>query len=147
MRPSRYTTAIARKMASWLRLDKDDDTIEQLRVGMEIEHEHDDLIKGDMQASAMIAAAHIREDGLYYLWLTEIERFREGAPLASRVNISVNRTQEGPTINLHLEGWDEPLWGHSFDSESKAAGAAELLKAHPLLAVIYAWMIIVQERR
>ena len=146
MRPSRYTTADARKYALALRLPTDANTIEQLRIGMEIEHEHDDLIKRDPLKSAMIAGAHLREDLLYYLFLVAIENFRDGHPQGSKVRVGVSETAEGSTVVVHLLGHDEPLWGHSFSDPAEAEGVATLLKGEPALAIVYAWMILTRHR-
>jgi len=129
MRPSRYTTADARACAVSLRLPTDANTVEQLRIGMEIEHEHDDLIKGDPFQSAMIAAAHIREDPLYYLFLVALENFRDGHPQGSKGKVGVHQTAEGATVVLHLLGHDEPLWGHTFTDPAEAEGVALLAAA------------------
>jgi hypothetical protein len=142
MRPSRYSTQDARKHALALRLATDANTIEQLRIGMEIEHEHDDLIKGDPGASATIAAAHIREDPLYYLPLAALENFRDGSPQGSKFRVGVHQTEEGFTVVMHLLGHDEPLWGHAFSNPDEAHGLASFLSGEPAMGIVYAWMIL-----
>lgn len=144
---SRYSLSDARKMALSLDLPKpiDDDLLEQLRVGMGIEREHDDLTGGDMHASAVIAAAHLREDRYYYLPLLALERFRNGQAQAPKVEAIVdydNETQSSQLV-LKVQGLAEPLteapWRRM---PAQAEVLASFLNANQALAIVYAWMLL-----
>lgn len=45
----------------------------QARMGMKVEHEHDDVTHGDSTLTAKIAAAHLKEDPEYYTKLKAVE--------------------------------------------------------------------------
>lgn len=139
-----YTTAQAEYAAHAVGLPDDQDMIEQLRVGMGVEHEHDDLIGGNAIKSATIAAAHLREDPLYYLWLVALERFRDGKKPAQRVQVSVAQVKEGPCIVLGIEGIPTPIWGDVLP-EVQAKAVALFLRQRPALAIVYAWMCLIRD--
>jgi hypothetical protein len=55
-------------------LEKEDEKEEdQIKLGMEIEKEHDDLTGGDKKKIRMIVDAHLKEDKKYYSKLKEME--------------------------------------------------------------------------
>lgn len=140
----RYTTQEAAKMARLLGLPADDDIIEQLRAGMEVEHEHDDLIGGSAMKSAQIAAAHLREDPLYYLPLLALERFRDGQRQAPTVQVRAISQGGSPVIAIGVEGVPLPLMSDEFLDAGEARAVAAFLRAHPTLAIVYAWMLLRQ---
>ena len=145
MKPSRYTTEQARVMARGLGLGEDPDTVEQLRVGMESEHEHEDVTKGDAVLTARIAAAHLREDPLYYLPLLAIERFRDGETQAPVVDVNIVRAGDGVRLVLNVQGVNKALLGPVMN-QTASPGAAMLLRENPALATVYAWMLLTSGR-
>ena len=132
-------------MARGLGLGEDADTVEQLRVGMESEHEHEDVTKGDAVLTARIAAAHIREDPLYYLPLLALERFRDGEKQAPEVNVNMVRAGDGVRLVLNVQGVKNALLGPVMDPAA-SPGAATLLRDNPVLATVYAWMLLTRGR-
>ncbi len=46
---------------------------DQVKLGMEIEKEHDDLTGGDKKKTKMIVDAHLKEDKKYYSKLKKME--------------------------------------------------------------------------
>lgn len=65
-------------------VNKDDDDKEekefdenQVKLGMDIEKEHDDLTGGDKRKTRMIVDAHLKEDKKYYTHLQEMEDDQE----------------------------------------------------------------------
>lgn len=118
----------------------DEDLIEQLRVGWEVEHEHDDVTGGSPLATAQIAAAHLREDPLYYMPLLALERFLTGQAQAPRVRVEVDKTGGEASIVLGIEGVPMPVWAAGFRDAAKALAIRDFLRDRPALAIVYAWM-------
>lgn len=129
-------------MAIRLGLPADPDLVEQLRIGMEIEHEHDDVTGGNKMATAKIAARHLREDPLYYMPLLAIERYRERQGQSPRVLVSIDHLPDGYVVTLGVEGVPMPIWGTAFADPQQAVAVAEFLRSRPALAIVYAWMMI-----
>lgn len=48
--------------------------IKKFKKAMQIEHEHDDLTKGDPIKTAMIVASHLKEGSNYYDELEKLEK-------------------------------------------------------------------------
>jgi hypothetical protein len=141
----RYTIEDVRVLAKQLDLPKpvDGELLEQLRAGIEIEHEHDDLIKGDPLASGAIAAAHLREDRLYYLPLMALERFRHREKQTPGIRFDV-RGYPGNVwrVCLHVEGVKYPIETEAFETAEQADAVMSFLKHHSPLARVYVWMIL-----
>ena len=141
---SRYTKADALAVASKLGLPGDPDSLEQIRVGLEVEREHDDFSGGVLIVTGRIVAAHLREDAWYYLPLLALERFHEGKSQAPHVEIAIDRLPNGSCVVLGIEGVPEPLWASCFDSHAEALMVAKFLRERPALAIVYAWMNLVR---
>lgn len=144
---SRYSKHDAEMMASRLGFVRDPDLIEQLRIGMEVEHEHDDVLgEGNRFGVAKIAAAHLREDVLYYLPLLALEAFREGRklPVAVQECMVVKSPSGGWRIKMGVQGVQGPVYGERFQNPDSAVAVSYFLRQHPVLAVVYAWMNMVR---
>ena len=144
---SRYSKHDAELMASRLGFVRDPDLVEQLRIGMEVEHEHDDVLGPDNRFGvAKIAAAHLREDVLYYLPLVALEAFRDRKTLRIKVQqLSLRRALGGGwRISMLVDGVQGPVFGESMDDPDEAAAVVHFLQQHQVLAVVYAWMNMVR---
>lgn len=64
---------IAKEVGKELNLDFDKIDIYEFAKGIEIEHEHDDIIEGNHILSAKIALAHLKELSDYYTRLIKME--------------------------------------------------------------------------
>lgn len=74
---SKVSVTIQQAGEAWVRLGRPGVSLEQLRLGMEIEQEH----TGDLQEAAEIALDHLSEFGDYYTRLVKMEeRARAGMP-------------------------------------------------------------------
>jgi len=134
-----YTTQEALTMARGLGLPTDDQSVDQLRVGMQVEREHDDVTGGHAAGVAKIAAAHLREDSLYYVPLVALERFREGDPVYPKVQVRSAPGFAGEqVIVLGVEGLD-PMVADTVPEQDGDA-IVRFLRTKPALAVVYAWM-------
>lgn len=144
---SRYSKHDAEMMASRLGFVRDPDLIEQLRIGMEVEHEHDDVLgTGNRFGVAKIAAAHLREDALYYLPLLALEAFRDGKKLPVQVKeVNVRMAPGGGwRISMVVQGVQGPVYGERMNDPDAARAVMHFLHEHPVLAVVYAWMNMVR---
>ena len=65
----------ARKLANMLKVDLRKTPIKEWVFGLKVEHEHDNVTKGDHFTVAQIAAAHIKEHPRYYHYLKQMEDF------------------------------------------------------------------------
>jgi len=54
-------------------VENEDEEEDQVKLGMDIEKEHDDLTGGDPKKTRMIVDAHLKEDKKYYSKLKEME--------------------------------------------------------------------------
>lgn len=144
---SKYTTETAWRWAKEMGLPQDPDLIEQMRVGMAVEHEHADLAENDERVYAMITAAHLREDWLYYMPLLALERFRDRQAQAPKVQVMVDQSAAGEaSLALGVQGVSMPLWSSPMPiGQAKAVKA--FLDAYPALAVVYAWMLLTEQSR
>jgi hypothetical protein len=81
-----YTPEEAEALGKRQGVNFDDIDPEQFRIGLEIEMEHADVIKGDEEVLARIVLAHLKEDGRYYTKLQAMEKgFKESMPLREKM--------------------------------------------------------------
>jgi len=74
----KFSSSIAKKLGDELGVDWNHVDVEQLRMGLEVESEHDDSgpldVVGPTKDLAKIALAHLREDPKYYTKLRKMEK-------------------------------------------------------------------------
>jgi len=69
----KFTTEQARGIGDKIDVDWDVFDIEEFRMGLEVEMEHQDVTKGDPAMTGKIALAHLKELPDYYTKLKEME--------------------------------------------------------------------------
>jgi hypothetical protein len=69
----RVSISQARQVAKKLGVNLDKVNIHELRRGIEVEHEHKNVIGNSMSASAKVALAHLKEYPDYYTRLRIVE--------------------------------------------------------------------------
>jgi len=69
----RITKAQAERAGNLLKVNWNQVDLEQLRMGMEVESEHKNVVGNSMTAWAKIALAHLKESPIYYTKLKKME--------------------------------------------------------------------------
>lgn len=125
------TDELAKSLAQYVGIPADitnDDLLEEFRMGLEVEQEHEDVTGGDPKITAKIVKAHLDEDPKYYSKLLSLglEKFREQAT-----------TYQGDTFTYNgsrIEVWSDAQGRWSFMVDNLQGGGGFMSKADAIAA-------------